>query len=141
MNQIAFALPLGGITFLLAVIWGGPLIRIMRMLRIGEQIRIEGPQRHFTKLGTPTMGGWLFIIPVVVITGVLNLVSLVGVQSHDPPPKLGNQAERFSLHRPRGNQSLYSLACACLPRNQGNKRLRSASLQSPIHQDFCDLIG
>jgi phospho-N-acetylmuramoyl-pentapeptide-transferase len=78
MNQIAFALPLGGITFLLAVIWGGPLIRVMRMLRIGEQIRIEGPQRHFTKLGTPTMGGWLFIIPVVVITGVLNLVSLVG---------------------------------------------------------------
>ena len=70
MNQIAFALPLGGITFLLAVIWGGPLIRVMRMLRIGEQIRIEGPQRHFTKLGTPTMGGWLFIIPVVVITGV-----------------------------------------------------------------------
>jgi phospho-N-acetylmuramoyl-pentapeptide-transferase len=78
MNQIQFALPLGGITFLLTVIWGGPLIRIMRMLKIGEQIRVEGPQRHFTKLGTPTMGGWLFIIPVVVITGVLNLVSLVG---------------------------------------------------------------
>jgi len=78
MSQMAFALSLGGITFLLAVIWGGPLIRIMRMLRIGEQIRIEGPQRHFTKLGTPTMGGWLFIIPVFVITGVLNLVSILG---------------------------------------------------------------
>lgn len=77
MSQTAFALSLGGITFLLTVIWGGPLIRVMRMLRIGEQIRIEGPQRHFTKLGTPTMGGWLFIIPIVVITGVLNLVSIL----------------------------------------------------------------
>jgi phospho-N-acetylmuramoyl-pentapeptide-transferase len=77
MSQTALALSLGGITFLLSVIWGGPLVRILRILRIGEQIRIEGPQRHFTKLGTPTMGGWLFIIPVLLITGVLNLVSIL----------------------------------------------------------------
>jgi phospho-N-acetylmuramoyl-pentapeptide-transferase len=77
MSQTAMALSLGGITFLLTVIWGGPLIRIMRMLGIGEQIRIEGPQRHFTKLGTPTMGGWLFILPILMITGVLNLVSIL----------------------------------------------------------------
>ena len=42
MSQTAMALSLGGITFLLSVIWGGPLVRILRMLRIGEQIRIEG---------------------------------------------------------------------------------------------------
>jgi phospho-N-acetylmuramoyl-pentapeptide-transferase len=77
MSQTAMALSLGGITFLLSVIWGGPLVRILRMLHIGKQIRIEGPQRHFTKLGTPTMGGWLFIIPVLLITGVLNLVSIL----------------------------------------------------------------
>jgi phospho-N-acetylmuramoyl-pentapeptide-transferase len=77
MTQTAMALALGGITFMLTVIWGGPFIRIMRLLKIGEQIRIEGPQRHFTKLGTPTMGGLLFIIPILVITGVLNLVSII----------------------------------------------------------------
>ena len=77
MSQAAMALSLGGITFLLSVIWGGPLIRILRMLHIGEQIRIEGPQRHLTKLGTPTMGGWLFVIPILIITGVLNLVSIL----------------------------------------------------------------
>jgi len=71
MTNAASALALGGITFLLTVIWGGPLIRIMRRLKIGEQISIEGPQRHTMKLGTPTMGGWLFIIPVLLITGVL----------------------------------------------------------------------
>ncbi|MFV1859474.1 MAG: phospho-N-acetylmuramoyl-pentapeptide-transferase [Anaerolineales bacterium] len=77
MTQAAAALSLGGITFLLTVIWGGPFIQVLRNLKIGKQIRIEGPQRHFTKLGTPTMGGWLFVIPVLLITGMLNLVSIV----------------------------------------------------------------
>lgn len=77
MTQVAAALSLGGITFLLVVIWGGPLIQVLRLLKVGKQIRIEGPQRHFTKLGTPTMGGWLFIIPVLLITGILNLVSIL----------------------------------------------------------------
>lgn len=77
MTQAAAALTLGGITFLLTVIWGGPLIQVLRLLKVGKSIRIEGPQRHFTKLGTPTMGGWLFIIPVLLITGVLNLVSIL----------------------------------------------------------------
>jgi len=77
LTQAAAALSLGGITFLLTVIWGGPFIQVLRNLKIGKQIRIEGPQRHFTKLGTPTMGGWLFVIPVLLITGMLNLVSIV----------------------------------------------------------------
>ncbi len=78
MSQTAMALSLGGITFLLTVIWGGPLIRVLRLIGIGERIRIEGPQRHFIKMGTPTMGGWLVVIPVVLVTGVLNLVTIVG---------------------------------------------------------------
>ncbi len=77
MSQIAMALSLSGITFLLTVIWGAPLIRILRLLRIGKQIRIEGPRRHFVKLGTPTMGGWLVVISVVLVTGVLNLASIL----------------------------------------------------------------
>jgi phospho-N-acetylmuramoyl-pentapeptide-transferase len=77
MSEIAMALALCGITFLLTVIWGAPLIRILRLLRIGKQIRIEGPQRHFIKLGTPTMGGWLVVISVLLITGVLNLASIL----------------------------------------------------------------
>lgn len=77
MSDSALALSLGGITFLLTVIWGGPLIQILRMLKIGKQIRIEGPQRHITKLGTPTMGGWMFVTMVLAVTGVLNLVSIL----------------------------------------------------------------
>ncbi|HSR47067.1 MAG TPA: phospho-N-acetylmuramoyl-pentapeptide-transferase [Anaerolineales bacterium] len=77
IGSSAMALSLGGITFLLAVIWGGPLIEVLRRLGIGKKIRIEGPERHVTKLGTPTMGGWLIVISVLTITVVLNLVSLL----------------------------------------------------------------
>ena len=76
-GESAMALSLGGITFLLAVIWGGPLIQVLRRLGIGKKIRIEGPERHITKLGTPTMGGWLIVISVLTVTIVLNLVSLL----------------------------------------------------------------
>lgn len=73
----SFALSVGGITFLLTVIWGGPFIEVLRRFKIGKQIRLDGPQAHLSKLGTPTMGGLMVIIPVVAVTSVLNLVSLV----------------------------------------------------------------
>jgi phospho-N-acetylmuramoyl-pentapeptide-transferase len=74
---MAFALSLGGVTFLLAVIWGSPLIELMRRLKLGKQIRIEGPQTHLTKMGTPAMGGILIIVWVVLITIVINSVQFV----------------------------------------------------------------
>ena len=40
-----------------AVIWGAPLIELMRRLRLGKNIRIDGPATHAAKMGTPAMGG------------------------------------------------------------------------------------
>ncbi len=77
MTDITFALTLGSITFLLTVIWGGPFLELLRRFKIGKQIRVDGPQTHFTKMGTPTMGGLMIVGPVLVITAVLNVVSLV----------------------------------------------------------------
>jgi len=74
---MAFALTLGGVTFLLAVIWGGPLIEVMRRLNLGKQIRIEGPQTHLQKMGTPAMGGILIVGWVILITVVVNAVQIV----------------------------------------------------------------
>jgi phospho-N-acetylmuramoyl-pentapeptide-transferase len=76
---MAYPLTLGTISFLLAVIWGGPLIRLLQGLRIGKQIRIEEPTNHQVKMGTPTMGGLMMLVPVLVITGVLNLANLLGL--------------------------------------------------------------
>ena len=80
MTQSAMALSLAGISFLLTVIWGPPLIRILRHFKVGKQIRAEGPERHFTKMGTPTMGGVMIVIPVVFVTLLLNAASLIGVR-------------------------------------------------------------
>lgn len=79
MNQAPMALALAGFSFMLTVIWGTPLLRILRHLKIGESIRVEGPERHFTKFGTPTMGGVMIVIPVALITILLNAGSLLGL--------------------------------------------------------------
>lgn len=74
---MAFALTISGVTFLMAVIWGSPLVELMRRLRLGKSIRIDGPQTHLTKMGTPGMGGILIVGWVLVISVVANVVQLV----------------------------------------------------------------
>lgn len=79
MADGSMALSLAMFSFLLTMIWGEPLLRVLRQLKMGESIRIDGPQRHFTKSGTPTMGGVLIILPVTMLTILLNMASLVGI--------------------------------------------------------------
>lgn len=76
-DPMAFALTLGAVSFFIAVIWGPPLIRLLRRWRIGKQIRVELPTTHQTKMGTPTMGGLMVLIPVMVITVALNLANFL----------------------------------------------------------------
>src|SRR5881398_3921446 len=52
----------------LALVFGPWLIRKLRELQIGQYIREEGPQAHQKKAGTPTMGGLLIAIAIVVPT-------------------------------------------------------------------------
>lgn len=78
MKQPSVVLVLASVSFLLTVIWGDPLIRILRSLKVGDSIRLEMPERHTAKVGTPTMGGVLFILPILIINIVLNAVSLLG---------------------------------------------------------------
>lgn len=74
---LPFALTVGALTFLLSVIWGGPFVEIMRRLGIGKQIRVELAENQQKKVGTPTMGGILIVLPVVVVTLGLNIANLV----------------------------------------------------------------
>lgn len=76
-DPMSFALTLGTVSFFLAVIWGPPLIRLLEKWRIGKQIRVELPTTHHTKLGTPTMGGLMILVPVMLITVVLNLANFL----------------------------------------------------------------
>lgn len=78
MRQISLAIGLAGVSFLFAVIWGPPLLRVLKHFNIGETIRIEGPKRHFIKFGTPTMGGIMIVVPVIMVTILMDAASLIG---------------------------------------------------------------
>lgn len=73
---MAYSLFLGAITFVLAVIWGSPLISLLKKYGVGKQIRIEEPDSHQVKMGTPTMGGLMIIVPVLLITVAANFVEI-----------------------------------------------------------------
>lgn len=79
MNEgTSLALALSLLSFMMTVIWGGPLVRVLRHLKIGKIVRVEGPETHITKMGTPTLGGVMFIIPVLLLTILLNAATLLG---------------------------------------------------------------
>ncbi|MBT3389684.1 MAG: phospho-N-acetylmuramoyl-pentapeptide-transferase [Chloroflexi bacterium] len=99
MTQTSVSLALAAFSFLLTVIWGSPFLRILRYFKMGEQIRMDGPERHFAKLGTPTMGGLMIVLPVMLITLLLNGASLIG-----PTEMLGN-----SVLLPTGVLVLFAL--------------------------------
>src|SRR5450432_1573747 len=75
-SGLPLALTVGAVAFVLGVIWGGPLVEILRRLKAGKQIRV-GLEIHEKKAGTPTMGGILIVLPVVIITMALNIASIV----------------------------------------------------------------
>ena len=80
LRQMSFVLSLAGLSFMMTVIWGPPLLRILRHWKIGKVIRVDEPGFHQVKMGTPTMGGVMFILPVTLITLMLNAVQLIGLQ-------------------------------------------------------------
>jgi phospho-N-acetylmuramoyl-pentapeptide-transferase len=81
MRQTTFVLGLAMLSFVMTVIWGSPLLRILRHFRIGKLIRVDEPGHHNVKMGTPTMGGVLFILPVLLLTGLLNAANLIGLSA------------------------------------------------------------
>ncbi|RNF84288.1 phospho-N-acetylmuramoyl-pentapeptide-transferase [Montanilutibacter psychrotolerans] len=57
---------LSALTALALSLWWGPaVIRRLGQLKGGQPIRKEGPESHFSKAGTPTMGGALILITVL----------------------------------------------------------------------------
>lgn len=80
MKESALAAGLASFSFIMTIIWGGPLLRILRHFKIGKLIRVEEPGKHMVKMGTPTMGGVMVILPVLLVTVLLNSAELVGFE-------------------------------------------------------------
>ncbi|EFM12817.1 phospho-N-acetylmuramoyl-pentapeptide-transferase [Paenibacillus curdlanolyticus YK9] len=55
-----------GASFLLAVLFGPLFIPLLRRLKFGQQIRTDGPQSHLKKQGTPTMGGIIIMLALLL---------------------------------------------------------------------------
>ena len=49
----------------LSLWWGPAVIRKLALFKGGQPIRSDGPQTHFSKAGTPTMGGALILVTVL----------------------------------------------------------------------------
>ena len=62
---IAVAIPII-IAFLISVVLGPVIIPFLRKLKFGQTVRDDGPQSHLKKNGTPTMGGIIFLISVII---------------------------------------------------------------------------
>jgi len=62
------------VAFFLVVFTMPSFIRIIRRLGMGKRIRVDGPQSHYSKEGTPTMGGLLIILVVIGVSLVIQLV-------------------------------------------------------------------
>ena len=68
-HYLTFRAILGTLTALLISLWVGPaLIRHLTIMKIGQNVRNDGPQSHLSKAGTPTMGGSLILLAVGIST-------------------------------------------------------------------------
>lgn len=74
-----------GVPFIITLVLGPFLIPVLRILKFGQSIREDGPQRHLQKAGTPTMGGIIFLVGIIAGAFImaekptsLEMVTLVG---------------------------------------------------------------
>jgi phospho-N-acetylmuramoyl-pentapeptide-transferase len=73
---MATALSMAAAAFVLTLGVGYPLLGWFRRAGVTKQVRPEELPSHFSKTGTPTMGGLMFIGPIVVLTLVLAITWL-----------------------------------------------------------------
>jgi len=66
-RYITFRAAYAAITALIVCfVLGPPMIEWLRQIKVGQRIRKEGPQAHQVKAGTPTMGGLLIVLAIIL---------------------------------------------------------------------------
>ncbi|MDR2793628.1 MAG: phospho-N-acetylmuramoyl-pentapeptide-transferase [Treponema sp.] len=68
-QYLTFRAAYGALTTLLICYMAGPrIIEALKRLKVGQTIRSDGPETHLKKAGTPTMGGVLIILSMLIST-------------------------------------------------------------------------
>lgn len=60
------------IAFAVVLLLGPLIIPILKKFKFGQSIREDGPKSHLVKSGTPTMGGTIFTIAIIITTIVVS---------------------------------------------------------------------
>lgn len=77
MINLSFEIKVLLVTFAVAVVCGLITIPILKKLKVGQIERDDGPASHLKKQGTPTMGGIIMIIAIIVaVTGSYAFLSI-----------------------------------------------------------------
>ena len=63
------------VAFALVVLTMPLFLRALRRIGMGKRIRLEGPETHYVKEGTPTMGGLLIVGAVLLLAGLIELMT------------------------------------------------------------------
>src|SRR3954470_14378268 len=128
-RYVTFRTAFASLTALFLSILIGPwLIRKLREFQIGQQIREDGPRSHQKKAGTPTMGGVLIIVSIVIPTllwadlknsyvwvAMLVLVAFGAIGFFDDYAKIRQRRNLgFSARKKFGLQVLMACVLACL---------------------------
>lgn len=69
MNKIIYAILTASIS---GILLGPIIIPALKILKFGQNVRDDGPKSHLKKTGTPTMGGIMLMISLIIATLVVN---------------------------------------------------------------------
>ena len=50
------------------IVLGFIIIPILRKLKVGQVVRTDGPKEHLAKSGTPTMGGIIMLLTILIVS-------------------------------------------------------------------------
>ena len=68
MIKVEFQTNLLILSFAITIVFGMIILPILKKLKVGQIERSDGPESHLKKQGTPTMGGIIMILGIIVVT-------------------------------------------------------------------------
>jgi len=70
MNIQTLTLVTSAVSFVITVVLSLCIIPYLRKLKVGQVVRSDGPESHLKKAGTPTMGGIMMLIAIILILAI-----------------------------------------------------------------------
>ena len=130
------AMGAGVVAMILMLVIGPAFIRWLRVNEFGQNIREEGPEGHKTKEGTPTMGGMLIWLAVIVPFLIFSRFSVASITVMICCPRQRRHRLRRRLDQDRATPlagPLRPLQAAPAARPGAVHRVRGPALRRPGH--------